>query len=97
MTYMKYLKIIGGTLLMALGLFLLLQAFISLDSWEDYIKEKGEYRYAYHHKKSLSILDNVPLLILVGLPSIVIGIILVTKGAVSKATNKKAEEDDFEE
>ena len=70
---------------MALGLFLLLEAFISLELWQAYTKAGVVHEYTTHVAGgravipaggSLPILDNVPLLILVGVPSMVIGITL---------------------
>ena len=95
----QWLKIIGSSLLMALGLFLILEAFVSLELWQAYTKDGIVHEFFYGpggrgvtpvkilggYERDLPILDNTPLLIFVGLPSIVIGMILVTKG-VRKTT-----------
>jgi uncharacterized membrane protein len=68
----QWLKIIGGSLLIALGVFSLIEAGISLDNWKLYTETT--------FVQSVRILDNVALLVFVGIPSLIIGSILVIKG-----------------
>ena len=68
----QWLKIIGGSLLIALGVYSLIEVGISLDIWQLYTETK--------FVKSVRIMDNVPLLIFVGIPSVIVGTILVIKG-----------------
>ena len=65
----QWLKIIGGSLLIALGVFSLMEAFIF--RWK---------LYTLRQLRGTTILENVPLLIFIGVPSVIIGIILVIKG-----------------
>jgi putative Mn2+ efflux pump MntP len=44
----QWLKIIGGSLLTALGLFLLLEAFISLELWQAYTKDGVVHEFGSH-------------------------------------------------
>ena len=68
----QWFKIIGGSLLIALGVFSLMEAFIL--RWEFYTLRR------ISRTRGITILDNVPLLVLFGIPSLIVDIILVIKG-----------------
>ena len=86
----EWLKILGGTLLFTAGFFFLFEAFASIDRWDLYQNEKRDDReyMTWHNKKFITVprsgklpfLDNVPVLVLLGTPLLIIGSVFVAKG-----------------
>ncbi len=104
----KWLKILGGSFLVAVGFFFLFEAFNSIEIWKEYQrfqKELQQYeqelqqykagyvfpsrpdRYYYDKNRiqryipdELLFLDNVPALVILGIPMLIIGSALCLKG-----------------
>ena len=67
----QWIKILGGSILVAVGFFFLFQAFISVERWHIY--HRGGY-------SSPPFLDHVPILVILGIPLLIVGCAFTIKG-----------------
>ena len=70
----QWIKILGGSLLFAVGFFFLFEAFASVEIWNLY-QNQPNYNIRYR-----TFLDNVPILLLLGIPLLIVGSAFTIKG-----------------
>jgi hypothetical protein len=82
----QWIKLLGGSLLVAVGFFFLFEAFASMEIWNFYQKFPGQ---SYHDldtllhipaKGELPFLDHVPILVILGIPLLIVGSAFTIKG-----------------
>ena len=83
----QWIKILGGSLLFAVGFFFLFEAFASVEIWNLY-QNQPNYNILYQKDLRLRIpaegelpfLDNVPILVILGIPLLIVGSAFTIKG-----------------
>ena len=86
----QWIKILGGSLLFAVGFFFLFEAFASVEIWTLYQNRPDQpYASIYFDGRnsipipkegSLPFLDNVPILVILGIPLLIVGSAFTIKG-----------------
>ena len=71
----QWIKLLGGSLLFAVGFFFLFEAFASVEIWNFYQNEPN-YNILYQ----TTFLDNVLILLLLGIPLLIVGSAFTIKG-----------------
>ena len=66
----QWIKIVGGSILFAVGFFFLFEAFASVERWNSY--QAGHYQAPFP--------DNVPILVILGIPLLIVGSAFTIKG-----------------
>ena len=82
----QWTKILGGSLLVAIGFFFLFEAFASVEIWDLYQSAPGDRYYdkdlrlRIPAKGELPFLDHVPILVILGIPLLIVGSAFTIKG-----------------
>lgn len=82
----QWTKILGSSILVAIGFFFLFEAFASVEIWDLYQSAPGDryndkdLRLRIPAKGELPFLDHVPMLVILGIPLLMIGLVFYIKG-----------------